>query len=220
MSSNDDRFKIMSEACCAGDLETVQRLLESSSYDVSKSIDWTDKDQTQLNSPPLIICIDYGHVDLVRALAAASTKDQINSPDDNGYTPLHWASWNGNLKVVQILVEEYAATADEEALDLAKEHKHPEVVKYLQGRVDLYSNIDPTDVDALMLQASKMGDAAMVQKLLDQGYDIHKWKKEDGSYQEMSPVFVAHRGAHIDVIRLFLEAGLELEWRAEDNEES
>ena len=35
------------------------------------------------------------------------------SPQDDGYTPLHWASWNGNVTVVQYLVE--TAKADVEA---------------------------------------------------------------------------------------------------------
>jgi ankyrin repeat protein len=29
---------------------------------------------------------------------------QVNSKDKDGWTPLHWAAWNGHLDIVQILL--------------------------------------------------------------------------------------------------------------------
>ena len=66
-----------------------------------------------------------------------SLEVKINYQDDNGKTPLMWASINGHLNVVQYLIEEGANpniknNKGKTALDLAEENGHKKVAEFLR----------------------------------------------------------------------------------------
>ena len=52
----------------------------------------------------------------------------------------------------------------------------------------------------------------MVRKLLeDENYDVSKWKDEDGKYLAFSPMYLAVKHGHMDVVQLFAEKGLQVD---------
>jgi ankyrin repeat protein len=195
-------------ACKEGDAATVADLLSTDPECYSRPVAWTDKNQQQLETPPIFIAVDYNQVDVVRVFAESSTGD-LNILDSNEYTPLQWASWNGNEEMVKLLID-HGARVDQGALDLAKEYKHKELVALLLQHINLYEGLNG-DVDEIMIKASREGDVRKVQELIAAGYNFEKWKDEDGTYQEYSPIYVAMKNGHIEVIREFLQAGVEAE---------
>jgi len=177
----------MAKACMQGDTETVKKLLANkgatpdndNDIDYSTPVQWTDSDGEALCSPPLFIAVDYGHLDTLCALLD-DAGISVDSKDDRGYTPLQWASWNGQQEIVQILIER-GAKVDEDALDLAKEYDHKDIAALLFQHVDLYSEIEGND-DAVMEKACRQGDLSKVQELMRKGYDLQKWKDEEGGF--------------------------------------
>lgn len=195
-------------ACKEGNDSTVVDLLTNDPECYNRAIAWTDKDEKDLETPPIFIAVDYGQLTVVRVLAESSNAD-MNILDSNEYTPLQWASWNGNEEMVKLLIEK-GARVDQGALDLAKEYKHKNIVALLMEHINLYEGLDG-DIDEIMIKASREGDVKKVQELIRDGYDFDKWKDSDGSYQEYSPIYVAMKNGHIEVIREFLQAGVEAE---------
>lgn len=193
-------------ACKEGDVQILTELLEKDPEACHRSIAWTDKEQKDLDTPPIFIAVDYGHLEAVKVLAE---KGDINIADSNDYTPLQWASWNGNEELVKFLVSK-GARADQDALDLAKEYEHNHIVELLTQHVDLYSDLGG-DLDEIMIKASREGDLEKVQELIADGYDFNKWKGEDESYQEYSPIYVAMKNGHVKLIGEFMAAGVEAE---------
>lgn len=195
-------------ACKDGDVATVIDLLSQDPECFSRRIAWTDKDQQDLQTPPVFIAVDYGHLDVVKAFLESQNAD-TNILDSNDFTPVQWASWNGNEEMVKLCIA-MGARVDQEALDLAKEYDHKHIVALLMEKVDFYVGLDG-DVDEIMIKASREGDVKKVQELIAEGYDFNKWKDEDGSYQEYSPIYVAMKNGHVEIIREFMQAGVEAE---------
>lgn len=194
----------IAQACMAGSTSTVVDLLSENNGLCSASLTWFDSDGQELSTPPIFICIDYGHSELVGKLLPLH-KDILNTlkEGDGDYSPLQWASWTGSLDIVKILLKG-GASADEEALSLAREHGHTIVAEHLLNNVDLYSGLEG-DTDAIMEKACREGDADMVRKLLERESDnIEKWRDEDGIY-----MYLAVKNGHVDVIQLFAERGVQ-----------
>lgn len=144
------------------------------------------------------------------------------------------------MDIVKLLVEEGGASVEEEALSLARENDHNEVAEFLLKHVDLYSSLEG-DTDAIMekvcilciyytmhgkkeqsiliprhewftLQACREGDVNMVRKLLeDDNYNYEKWKDEDGKYMAFSPMYLAVKNGHMEVVQLFAEMGVQMD---------
>ena len=200
------------QACKSGSITSAIDLLYRNKELCSRELTWFDSDGQELSTPPIFICIDYGHAELVEKLLPLH-KDVLNTlKDGNGdYSPLQWASWTGRLEIVKILIEEGGATVDEEALSLAREDNHNEVAEYLLKHVDLYSGLEG-DTDGIMEKACREGDLAMVKKLLEEEkYDIEKWKAEDGKFLAFSPIHLAVKNGHLDLIQYFAESGVQMD---------
>jgi len=62
----------------------------------------------------------------------------VEAKDNDGWTPLHYASCEGHLTVVQYLVEQAGATVEatnkkgQTPLDVAREKKHSDIVQFLE----------------------------------------------------------------------------------------
>lgn len=199
----------IAQACSTGSIPTAVDLLSENNELCSASLSWFDSDGQELSTPPIFICIDYGHSELVAKLLPLH-KDILNTlkDGDGDYSPLQWASWTGALDIVKILLKG-GAKADEEALSLAREYGHNTVVEHLLNHVDLYSGLEG-DTDAIMEKACREGDSDMVGKLLEDSYNIEKWKDEDGKYLAFSPMYLAVKNGHLDVVQLFAEKGVQM----------
>jgi ankyrin repeat protein len=206
----------------------------------TQPLSWYDSDGLELSTPPIFICIDYGHAELLANLMLLHNTDILDTlkGGDGNYSALQWASWTvcfmlvrklsissnhlnsrhrfssstkGNLEIVKILVEEGRANVDDEALSLAREYHHNEVAEYLLEHIDLYSGLEG-DSDAIMEKACREGDLNRVQKLLDvENYNIDKWKDVDGKCLALSPLHLAVKNCHVNLIQLFAERGVQVE---------
>lgn len=199
------------QACTAGSASSAVDLLSANTELCREPLSWFDSDGQELSTPPIFICIDYGHSELVAKLLPLHKAILNTLKDGDGdYSPLQWASWTGKLDIVKILLEG-GANADEEALSLAREYDHNEVAEYLLKHVDMYSGLEG-DSDAIMEKACREGDTSMVRKLLEEeNYNIEKWKDEDGKYLVFSPMYLAVKNGHMDVIQLFAEKGVQVD---------
>jgi hypothetical protein len=119
----------MIEACRAGEVEAVRRLLEAGA----------DKDKAfadrQGQSTPLLVACEEGHIEVVRLLVeAGADKDQATT--HYGYTPLYVACLKGQIEVVGLLVgagadKDQANTDGYTPLSVACQEGHIEVVRLL-----------------------------------------------------------------------------------------
>ena len=194
----------LATACMEGDLEKSCSILEKSPDMAQTNLTWKDSDGKELSSPPIFIAIDYGHLQMVEKFLPYynSTIDSIKD-EEGDYTPLQWASWTGNLDIVNLIIDQGKAKVDEEALSLAREFKHANVAEVLSEYVDLYSTLQGDD-DAIMDKACREGDVAMVRKLMEeQNYNLDKWKDEGGKYLALSPMYMALVGTCIILPSLF-----------------
>lgn len=219
MTTNNDNSSTsvaLSEACIKGSIDQTLDLIkeaESAETICSTPIAWADKDGQELNSPPIFIAIDYGHLELVRALLPYHQPPLIDTimDGDGEYSALTWASFAGHLEIVKLLVEEGKAKVDDEPLSLAREYEHKEIADYLVELADLYSNLGG-DLDAIMDKACREGDGAKVKQLLEEDkYDLSKWKDEEGKYLALSPMYMAVKFGHYDVIQIFADLGIQVD---------
>ena len=220
MKEDDNRIQVkltgdslvdatVADACASGQIQVVMDLIGKHDGLHLRRIKWSDSDGQELCTPLVFIAIDFAHEGLVKELLPFH-KDIINTLQDEAgdYTALQWASFAGNLDIVKILVEG-GANPDEEAVSLAREYNHPNVADYLLNKIDLYSNLD--NDDEIMEKACREGDNKKVKELLDDGYDVSKFKDEEGKWLAFSPMFLALKNGHLEVIQIFAEMGISLD---------
>lgn len=84
----------LAQACMAGAFETAAELLSEDKDLISAPLGWFDSDGDELTTPPIFICVDYGHVDAVAALLPLheGILDTLKSGSGD-YSALSWASW-------------------------------------------------------------------------------------------------------------------------------
>ncbi len=89
-------------ACVDGNVHDVVDLLSrDNAMSCSQSLRWRDSDGLELTTPPIFICIDYGHADCVANLLLLHDGDVLDElrGGDGNYTALQWASWTVRLFV-------------------------------------------------------------------------------------------------------------------------
>ncbi|KAL3769195.1 hypothetical protein ACHAWO_000841 [Cyclotella atomus] len=194
----------LSQACTSNSVSEAIKILSDAPALISEPLAWNDSDGKELTTPAIFIAIDYGHVELVKAMLqffkGDTSIDKLKSGSGD-YNALGWASWVGNLEIVRLLVDVADATVDDEALELSRESGNAEVTKYLLENIDLYSNLDG-DADAIMDKACREGDIAMVRRMLNFGYSPEQCAQ--------GPLFIAMKCGHMDIVSLFREVGVEI----------
>lgn len=90
--------------------------------------------QEELNDALWRACIN-GNLEEAKELIAMSA--DVDYADEDGYTPLHWAVWDGYTEIVKLLLEKGANPKAENAcgytpLHWAARFGHTEIVKILK----------------------------------------------------------------------------------------
>ena len=200
-----------------GDAVALAELLDvEKKFDLAQVIAWTDSDGSSLESPPIFVCIDYGHLDCVTVLLDLGVDPNLR--DENDYTPAQWAAWKGFVEILTLLIQR-GASIDQQTLDLAQEEggATAEVMDLIRNHMDPYAELEG-DEDEIMMKACREGDVQKVATMLADGYDYSKWKVEDGKYQFFSPMNVAVKRGHIEIMQLFMEEGVQVELGSEEVE--
>ena len=213
---------ILADLCMKGDADALAVMLQNSNegetIDLRGVVPWKDSNNKELESPPIFICIDYGHLKQVRVLLDSGV--DVNMTDENEYSPAQWAAWKGHLDILRLLIER-GAKIDQQTLDMAQEdggNTRSEVMELIREHMDPYAELQGDD-DEIMMKACREGDVSKVSDMLFKGYDYSKWKAEDGKYQLFSPMNMAVKRGHIEIVQLFMAEGVRVELTEDVNAE-
>jgi ankyrin repeat protein len=197
----------------------------------------------QSNWTPLRYAALKGHVELCRLLL----ENRANANTLSGGAPILGESASrGNLEVVKLLVENGAAVDAVDfkgwtALQKASEKGHVSIVTYLLDH-DADINHTNEDGDTSILLASEASFAELVQLLITRGADLHctdtdGWTPihlssyhaettrvliENGADANRianyyTPLFLAAKGNHIEVVKVLLSFNPDLEIQHDDD---
>ena len=160
---------------------------------------------------PLIDAIKSGDSALVRELLKQRT--DVNTPEPDGATALHWAVHRNDLDTARLLIEAGARVNAANDLGIAPlwlacTNGSASLVKVLlQGG----ANVDlarPTGETPLMT-CSRTGNVEAVKALLSAGANVHA--KESASGQ--NPLMWAAARNHVEIVQMLLDAGADLRAR-------
>nr|XP_026696402.1 protein phosphatase 1 regulatory subunit 12A isoform X2 [Ciona intestinalis] len=189
-------------ACSSGDLDEVQALL-----DKGADINFANVDGlTALHQA----CID-DNLDVVEFLVEHGT--DIDQEDNEGWTPLHAAASCGFMDIARYLVDNHANVAavnseGEVPLDIAEED---DMVEFLQKQIDNQG----LDIEAARNEEQEIMIADAKQHL----NSIHNGDQSSIYRHPKSGATALHVAAakgYIDVIRLLLQSGMDVNLRDND----
>jgi ankyrin repeat protein len=121
---------------------------------------------------------------------------------------LWFAAANGDLERYMRLTastgtELKTLGAPTNALWIASQEGHTELVEFLLALGADVEAMDPADGRTALFQASQEGHAQIVKLLLDEGAQTETASRKTGA----TPLFIASARGHMDVVRLLLAAG-------------
>ena len=158
---------------------------------------------------PLVDASKNGDVKAIRALLLQQGVD-VNAPEPDGSTALHWAAHRGDLTAVDLLLRTGArATVANRyvvtPLSLAAANGNTAVVARL-----LESGANPntavTGGETVLMTAARAGRGEAVRALIDAGADVNAREATRG---QTALMWAAAEG-HADIIRLLIERGANL----------
>ena len=141
-----------------------------------------------------------GAIEAVKALLKKGI--DVNTPNENGETPLHLATFNGHLEVVQELL---GAGADRNAED--EDSNIPLYGAIFNGHekiVEALIDANPETLGNAVLLAAHLGNVDIVNVLLAKGAPLDAFGDK-----EMTALHHAASQGHADITRLLLEKGAE-----------
>ena len=134
----------------------------------------------------------------------------IETKDDMGRSPLHWACRSGSLEVVKMLHKQGAGVCvtcnfGYSCLIFAAYHGHTETVRYLVGLKDVDVNHTAKNGWSALVCAVRQKHADVVQVLIDAGADIEA-RDED----LCTPLMSSCGKGELPIVKMLLKAGAEV----------
>ncbi len=151
----------------------------------------------------------YGHVDVVSLLIDRGlTGDQINIQNNEGFTPLMSAAYDGNLDMVERLLPHLHATHlqaknddDKTALDLAVDQGHADVASMLVTA--LHKKTCEETVFPILRTVAKSNNADMLLNLWSTGFVQDHLEYQDKEGLNLLMIAAAHGAT--DVMKILIE---------------
>jgi ankyrin repeat protein len=176
---------------------------------------WSPWAAARLNAadePGLVAAVKNGHRDAVRELL--KTRVDVNAPEADGTTALHWAVRANDLETIRLLLR---AGANAKAvnrygvmpLSLAATNGDASAIEAL-----LSAGADPNSAlpegETVLMTAARTGGAAAVKLLIDHGADVGARERWQG---ETALMWAAAEN-HAEATKLLIAAGAELNGRS------
>ncbi|XP_059413598.1 caskin-2-like isoform X4 [Carassius carassius] len=202
-----------------GDLATTQKLLSKVKASKSKLLGSTKRLNVNYQDPDGFSVLHHaaltGTTELLSLLLEAQAVVDIK--DSNGMRPLHYAAWQGKADSVLMLLRSGAAVNNAShdgqiPLHLAAQYGHYEVSEMLlqhQSNPCILNKAKKTPLDL----ACEFGRVKVAQLLLSSNMvaSLLEGDRRDGSDSNCNtPLHLAARNGHKDVIRLLLKAGIDI----------
>ncbi|KAI1395557.1 ankyrin repeat-containing domain protein [Hypoxylon fuscum] len=173
---------------------------------------WSQKN-TAKNITSLPAAASWGQTEVVKLMLDMSA-DIDTTLKENGWTALSYASYNGNVPLVRLLLERGANVHS-----ISAEEYTPLQLALVKGHVDVVQCIldrgIPIDFAhqkfGYLLRASKQGFTPMVRLLIDQGASIN-----GPSTLGQTPLILASESGHIEIIKILLDEGADIEHKCND----
>uniref|UniRef100_A0A8C1N2L6 CASK interacting protein 2 n=1 Tax=Cyprinus carpio TaxID=7962 RepID=A0A8C1N2L6_CYPCA len=202
-----------------GDLATTQKLLAKVKASKSKLLGSTKRLNINYQDPDGFSVLHHaaltGTTELLSLLLEAQAVVDIK--DSNGMRPLHYAAWQGKADSVLMLLRSGAAVNNAShdgqiPLHLAAQYGHYEVSEMLlqhQSNPCILNKAKKTPLDL----ACEFGRVKVAQLLLSSNMvaSLLEGDRKDGSDSNCNtPLHLAARNGHKDIIRLLLKAGIDI----------
>ena len=131
----------------------------------------------------------------------------IETKDDMGRSPLHWACRSGTLEVVKMLHKQGAGVcvtcnSGNTCLIFAANNGHTETVRYLVGLKDVDVNHTAKNGWSALVCAVRQKHADVVQVLIDAGADIEARDKSS-----RTPLISSCEKGELPIVKMLVEAG-------------
>ena len=163
-------------------------------------------------APPLIEAVKNADDAAVRQLL--QERVDVNAPDPDGTTALHWAAHRNDGETVDLLIRNGAKTTATNRygvtpLALAAENGNSAIIERL-----LVAGADPNGVlpggETALMTTARTGDVAVVKTLLAHGADVNAQESTRGQ----TALMWAAAAGNVDAIRVLVEAGANIRARA------
>ena len=155
---------------------------------------------------PLVEAVKNGGTGAVRTLLDNDARADVNRPESDGTTALHWAVRLNSLDVVDLLIAAgadvmVANTFNVTPLSLAATNGNPVMIeRLLEAGAD--PNATTTESDAVILTAARTGQADAIRMFIAHGTDVNV-TQEDGQ----TPLMWATAEGHVEAMQVLLDAG-------------
>jgi hypothetical protein len=146
------------------------------------------------------------------------TRKNVNDKDENGKTLLHYASENGQIDIIKVLINVGAVIDAQDgggrtSLFLASNADKKETVNVLLNK-GADPNIKDSNGDTAMHVAAGNGDLDILKLLIEKGGEINSVNNFNWSVLHNAAYCVANYEENWDMIKWLLEAGADKEAKA------
>jgi len=172
-----------------------------------------------------------GHTEAVEVLLKAGAEP--NTASKGGFSPLIFAAQNGDIKTVECLIAagadiEYAVPAGLNALLVAMGARKLRVAELLLAKGGASVTAKDRNGNTLLHSAAQLGDLEMARALIAKGADVNaKTSRPQGGRGggggggrgvtgEQTPLMLAARNNHPDLMHALIEAGADPKIKAQD----
>ena len=155
--------------------------------------------------PDLVAAVRMGDLAAARDLIAGET--DVDAPQGDGATALHWAAHRGDLAAAELLIEAGADVDAANALGAtplwlaARNGDAPVVERLLDAGAN--ANVTLRMGETPLMGAARSGSLPVVEMLVDHGADVNAAERERGQ----TALMWAAAQQHSDIVRLLAERG-------------
>jgi ankyrin repeat protein len=152
------------------------------------------------------------------ALAAIEGGADVDAPQADGTTPLHWAAYRIDAELVRALLAHGATPSSTNRfgsapLGEAVKSGNAEIVSLLlEGGAD--ANAKNLDGESALMLASRAGSVEITKALLAHGADVNARE----AWRDQTALMWAADDAHADIVRVLIEHGADVRARAAAND--